>query len=248
MLRYEDALNKLSQLTGESDPDLLVEKYLEREYLGVERGRLSAPARGIQCRLCSVSVTEGHRFGLGGPFTRAGGPRDQAPLHWTLTVRPASATLLPVFPNLPPSPISGLLTPSSCVCLCLRVSCLLSLSTGPQWRSGTSRSSTSSMSRTRSWSTCRRRSRRWARPAPSPSPTPLAALWSLRSRAQRRAPTPADAGGLGERAPQRGGPASAAGAAAGPVAAARGRCALGGRRPGGPLPQLSRAAGEAQDQ
>ncbi|XP_039724531.1 outer dynein arm-docking complex subunit 1 isoform X3 [Pteropus medius] len=28
-LRYEDALNKLSQLTGESDPDLLVEKYLE---------------------------------------------------------------------------------------------------------------------------------------------------------------------------------------------------------------------------
>lgn len=30
-LRYEDALNKLSQLTGESDPDLLVEKYLERE-------------------------------------------------------------------------------------------------------------------------------------------------------------------------------------------------------------------------
>nr|KAF6409242.1 coiled-coil domain containing 114 [Rousettus aegyptiacus] len=30
-LRYEDALNKLSQLTGESDPDLLVEKYLELE-------------------------------------------------------------------------------------------------------------------------------------------------------------------------------------------------------------------------
>ncbi|XP_043291681.1 outer dynein arm-docking complex subunit 1 isoform X3 [Cervus canadensis] len=56
------------------------------------------------------------------------------------------------------------------------------------------------------------------------------------------------AGGLGERAPQRGGPASAAGAAAGRVAAARGRCALGGRRPGGPLPQFSRAAGEAQDQ
>ncbi|XP_048225096.1 outer dynein arm-docking complex subunit 1 isoform X1 [Perognathus longimembris pacificus] len=31
VLRYEDALNKLSQLTGESDPDLLVEKYLETE-------------------------------------------------------------------------------------------------------------------------------------------------------------------------------------------------------------------------
>ncbi|XP_045387233.1 outer dynein arm-docking complex subunit 1 [Lemur catta] len=31
VLRYEDALNKLSQLTGESDPDLLVQKYLEME-------------------------------------------------------------------------------------------------------------------------------------------------------------------------------------------------------------------------
>ncbi|XP_063109090.1 outer dynein arm-docking complex subunit 1 isoform X2 [Cavia porcellus] len=31
VLRYEDALNKLSQLTGESDPDQLVQKYLEIE-------------------------------------------------------------------------------------------------------------------------------------------------------------------------------------------------------------------------
>ncbi|KAM6154404.1 outer dynein arm-docking complex subunit 1 [Erethizon dorsatum] len=31
VLRYEDALNKLSQLTGDSDPDLLVQKYLEIE-------------------------------------------------------------------------------------------------------------------------------------------------------------------------------------------------------------------------
>ncbi|XP_020040399.2 outer dynein arm-docking complex subunit 1 isoform X1 [Castor canadensis] len=31
VLRYEDALNKLSQLTGESDPDLLVQKYQETE-------------------------------------------------------------------------------------------------------------------------------------------------------------------------------------------------------------------------
>ncbi|XP_054318961.1 outer dynein arm-docking complex subunit 1 isoform X3 [Pongo pygmaeus] len=31
VLRYEDALNKLSQLMGESDPDLLVQKYLEIE-------------------------------------------------------------------------------------------------------------------------------------------------------------------------------------------------------------------------
>lgn len=32
VLHYEDALDKLAQLTGESDPDLLVEKYLEREW------------------------------------------------------------------------------------------------------------------------------------------------------------------------------------------------------------------------
>ncbi|XP_004646590.1 coiled-coil domain-containing protein 114 [Octodon degus] len=31
VLRYEDALNKLSQLTGQSNPDLLVQKYLEFE-------------------------------------------------------------------------------------------------------------------------------------------------------------------------------------------------------------------------
>ncbi|XP_040833828.1 outer dynein arm-docking complex subunit 1 isoform X2 [Ochotona curzoniae] len=31
VLRYEDALSKLAQLTGESDPDLLVQKYLEME-------------------------------------------------------------------------------------------------------------------------------------------------------------------------------------------------------------------------
>lgn len=32
VLRYEDALSKLAQLTGESDPDLLVQKYLESEW------------------------------------------------------------------------------------------------------------------------------------------------------------------------------------------------------------------------
>ncbi|XP_037019857.2 outer dynein arm-docking complex subunit 1 [Artibeus jamaicensis] len=31
VLRYEDTLNKLSQLTGESDPDLMVDQYLEME-------------------------------------------------------------------------------------------------------------------------------------------------------------------------------------------------------------------------
>ncbi|MEJ1287068.1 coiled-coil domain containing 114 [Cricetulus griseus] len=37
VLRFEDTLSKLAQLTGESDPDQLVEKYLEREW--VEGGR-----------------------------------------------------------------------------------------------------------------------------------------------------------------------------------------------------------------
>ena len=40
VLRYEDALNKLSQMTGESDPDHLVEKYLERERAVGGRTRL----------------------------------------------------------------------------------------------------------------------------------------------------------------------------------------------------------------
>lgn len=38
VLRYEDALSKLAQLMGESDPDLLVEKYLEREWAQGGRG------------------------------------------------------------------------------------------------------------------------------------------------------------------------------------------------------------------
>lgn len=45
VLRYEDALNKLAQLTGESDPDLLVEKYLEREWAqGGRGGGVAQPA------------------------------------------------------------------------------------------------------------------------------------------------------------------------------------------------------------
>lgn len=39
VLRYEDTLNKLAQLTGESDPDLLVEKYLECEWAQWTRRR-----------------------------------------------------------------------------------------------------------------------------------------------------------------------------------------------------------------
>lgn len=111
MLRYEDALKKLSQLTGESDPDLLVEKYLECESLGVGGGdgkggeeggqEHGAQSPGIQCRLCSVSVTEGLRFGPGDSSTCAGGTRNQAPPYSPLPVRPASAPL-----STPPSPQS----------------------------------------------------------------------------------------------------------------------------------------------
>lgn len=45
-MRCEDAMNKLSQLTGESDPDLLVEKYLESECGPRRRGG----GRGPRCR------------------------------------------------------------------------------------------------------------------------------------------------------------------------------------------------------
>lgn len=51
VLRYEDTLNKLAQLTGESDPDLLVEKYLECEWAGWTRGR-GYPARPAAPSTC----------------------------------------------------------------------------------------------------------------------------------------------------------------------------------------------------
>lgn len=63
VLRYEDTLNKLAQLTGESDPDLLVKKYLESECL---RRR------------------EGARLGQGRPGHRGPG----APPHTRLLPRP----------------------------------------------------------------------------------------------------------------------------------------------------------------
>lgn len=52
VLRYEDALNKLAQLTGESDPDLLVEKYLECEWAqGGRGGGVSQPCLYLPCAL-----------------------------------------------------------------------------------------------------------------------------------------------------------------------------------------------------
>lgn len=54
VLRYEDALNKLAQLTGESDPDLLVEKYLEREWAqGGRGGGVAQPCLYPPCALPS---------------------------------------------------------------------------------------------------------------------------------------------------------------------------------------------------
>lgn len=92
MLRYQDALNKLSQMTGESNPDLLVAKYLESECLRTGRGRGAAPSTSVGGTLCSVSVTEGP-----GDSSTCG--RSRLALH-TSYCRPASAPPLP-FPPLP---------------------------------------------------------------------------------------------------------------------------------------------------
>lgn len=56
VLRFEDTLSKLAQLTGESDPDQLVEKYLEREWVEGGRGGGSAQHSLHRCAPC---------FGLG---------------------------------------------------------------------------------------------------------------------------------------------------------------------------------------
>lgn len=88
VLRYEDALNKLAQLTGESDLDLLVDKYLESECPGEGEGR------GTQC---SLSATKGP----GDSCTCAG------PTGWFYTHRLPCAGLCPPGPS-PPCPVSFL--------------------------------------------------------------------------------------------------------------------------------------------
>lgn len=72
VLRYEDALNKLSQLMGESDPDLLVQKYLESEW-GPGWGE---EAQGPRHPLSPVQA--GFSFGSGDSSTCTGGARCQA--------------------------------------------------------------------------------------------------------------------------------------------------------------------------
>ncbi|KAK7801044.1 hypothetical protein U0070_012101 [Myodes glareolus] len=58
VLRYEDALNKLAQLTGESDPELLVEKYLEREWAQGGRGAIGLLLTPCPGNPCSLPVEE----------------------------------------------------------------------------------------------------------------------------------------------------------------------------------------------
>lgn len=104
VLRYEDALNKLYQLTGESDPDLMVEKYLECADLGGGGG--GGEGREAQARAPSLpksnadwALSQSPRASAS-PLTQGTGSRDGpcAPL----TFRPASA---PPFSRTPhPAP------------------------------------------------------------------------------------------------------------------------------------------------
>uniref|UniRef100_A0A9L0JJZ2 ODAD1 central coiled coil region domain-containing protein n=1 Tax=Equus asinus TaxID=9793 RepID=A0A9L0JJZ2_EQUAS len=75
VLRYEDALNRLSQLTGESDPDLLVEKYLEMEERNFaefnfineqnsELEHLQDEIKGMQEAMASTRASEANRRSL----------------------------------------------------------------------------------------------------------------------------------------------------------------------------------------
>lgn len=114
VLRYEDTLCKLSQLTGENDPDLMVKKYLESECL--RGGR--RPGRGPSTRI-SADCTMAVPWGVHLP----GGAGNQAPASY------CQPLLCPLSPH-PPSrsllclrllPISSCLSP-----LALHLFCFLS--------------------------------------------------------------------------------------------------------------------------
>lgn len=110
MLCYEDALNKLSQLTGESDPDLLVEKYLESECLRGGEGRGAAPSTRISAH-CALSRSP---RALETPPAREN--RESCSLHTSLTAGLSSAPFRPTPPSCShPSPPSSpfLLSPST---------------------------------------------------------------------------------------------------------------------------------------
>lgn len=102
VLRYEDALTKLSHLTGESDPDRLVDKYLESERPRAREGK-ARPQPPVRCTLCSVSVTEGP--GTPPPAGRSG------------LVLPTSyrAPSLPLSAHLRLSPLPSVCLPLLCI-------------------------------------------------------------------------------------------------------------------------------------
>ncbi|XP_023038258.1 coiled-coil domain-containing protein 114 isoform X2 [Piliocolobus tephrosceles] len=92
VLRYEDALNKLSQLMGESDPDLLVQKYLESEWGPGWREEAQGPRHPLS------PVQAGFGSGSGDSSTCTGGTRCQA---WD---PPPMSTGVLLWPCLCPSP------------------------------------------------------------------------------------------------------------------------------------------------
>lgn len=166
MLRYEDALHKLSQLTGLKDPDLLVDKYLESEPGRGLCGGGTPPARPDG--MPPPSLLGGSIFGRlsmfqGVPLLPGSFPGRSC----SLALRPCCLHLCQLaYSSLFGSPfsVSGslrvlivlLFLPVSAPCWLF----FLDHPSQPQWRSETSPSSTSSMSRTPMWSTCRRKSRR----------------------------------------------------------------------------------------
>lgn len=107
VLSYEDTLNKLSQLTGERDPDLLVEKYLESECLRGGEGRGAAPSARISAH-CAPS-----RSPRALETQPARENRESGSLHTPLTAGLSSAPFRPT-PHLAPTRLH-LLPPSFCL-------------------------------------------------------------------------------------------------------------------------------------
>ena len=98
VLRYEDTLNKLSQLTGESDPDLMVDKYLESECRRAgtgARGALSRPPRALATPAPARDQQAGStRTSYRGPASAPSPPRP-SPLPHLPKSRPLPSVCLP---------------------------------------------------------------------------------------------------------------------------------------------------------
>lgn len=106
-MRCEDAMNKLSQLTGESDPDLLVEKYLESECGPRRRAEAEGPGAGpppsppAPTGQAQAELRRGHR-GLGPRL----GPWGLRHLRWRLGASDAPSSLLSARPASAPPALS----------------------------------------------------------------------------------------------------------------------------------------------